>query len=82
MTGNPDIYTYDLSPEDDFIIMGCDGIWETKTNQQMVDYLYEKLRTKKDLKQIVRDLLEDIISPDYQQTSKLLATVFDNTVIL
>ena len=71
MTGNPDIYTYDLSPEDDFIIMGCDGIWETKTNQQMVDFLYEKLRTKKDLKQIVRDLLEDIISPDYQQTSKL-----------
>ena len=72
MTGNPDIYTYDLTPEDDFIIMGCDGIWETKSNQQMVDYLYEKLRTKKDLKQIVRDLLEDIISPDYQQTSKLL----------
>jgi serine/threonine protein phosphatase PrpC len=73
VTGNPDIYTYDLTPEDDFIIMGCDGIWETKSNQQMVDYLYEKLRTKKDLKQIVRDLLEDIISPDYQQTSKLLA---------
>jgi len=72
VTGNPDIYTYDLTPEDDFIIMGCDGIWETKSNQQMVDYLYEKLRTKKDLKQIVRDLLEDIISPDYQQTSKLL----------
>lgn len=71
MTGNPDIYTYELTPEDDFIIMGCDGIWETKSNQQMVDYLYEKLRTKKDLKQIVRDLLEDIISPDYQQTSKL-----------
>jgi serine/threonine protein phosphatase PrpC len=71
VTGNPDIYTYELTPEDDFIIMGCDGIWETKSNQQMVDYLYEKLRTKKDLKQIVRDLLEDIISPDYQQTSKL-----------
>jgi serine/threonine protein phosphatase PrpC len=71
VTGNPDIYTYELTAEDDFIIMGCDGIWETKSNQQMVDYLYEKLRTKKDLKQIVRDLLEDIISPDYQQTSKL-----------
>jgi serine/threonine protein phosphatase PrpC len=82
VTGNPDIYTYDLSPEDDFIIMGCDGIWETKSNQQMVDYLYEKLRTKKDLKQIVRDLLEDIISPDYQQTSKLFATIFANTVLL
>jgi hypothetical protein len=36
----------------------------------MVDYIYQKLKTTKDLKQIVSDLLEDIISPDYQQTSK------------
>jgi len=50
VTGNPDIYTYDLTPEDDFIIMGCDGIWETKSNQQMVDYIYDKLRSKKDMK--------------------------------
>lgn len=28
VTGNPDIYTYDLTPEDDFIIMGCDGKYQ------------------------------------------------------
>jgi protein phosphatase 1G len=34
----------DLSPEDDFIIMGCDGIWETKTNEEMVEYIYDKIK--------------------------------------
>lgn len=38
----------------------------------MVDFIYEKLRSKKDHKQIVKDLLEDIISPDYAQTSKII----------
>jgi serine/threonine protein phosphatase PrpC len=28
ITANPDIMAVDLQPEDDFIIMGCDGIWE------------------------------------------------------
>jgi len=45
ITANPDVYLYDMTDEDDFIIMGCDGIWETKSNEQMVEYIYDKLRT-------------------------------------
>lgn len=70
MTAYPDTSVVDLTEEDDFIIMGCDGIWETKSNEEMVEYIYEKLRNGESLKQIVTDLLEDIISPDYTQTGK------------
>ena len=44
ITANPDILCVDLLPEDDFIIMGCDGIWETKSNEEMVEYIYERLK--------------------------------------
>lgn len=44
ITANPDIKVVDLTPEDDFIIMGCDGIWEIKSNEEMVDYIYDKLK--------------------------------------
>lgn len=27
----------------DFIIMGCDGIWETKTNDKMIEWIKERL---------------------------------------
>lgn len=71
ITANPDIKVVELNPrEDDFIIMGCDGIWETKTNEEMVEYIYERLKQKKELKAIVEELLNDIISPDYTQTGK------------
>lgn len=44
ITANPDIEVVDILPEDDFIIMGCDGIWETKTNEEMVEYIYDRLK--------------------------------------
>ena len=70
ITADPDIKVVDLLPEDDFIIMGCDGIWETKSNEEMVEYIYDKLKQKMELKDIVKELLYDIISPDYAQTGK------------
>lgn len=45
--------------------MGCDGIWETKSNEEMVEYIYDKFKKGKELREIVTDLLNDIISPDY-----------------
>ncbi len=66
ITANPDVRIFELTGEEDFIIMGCDGIWETKTNQEMVDFVYERFnRGITDLKKIIKDVLEAIISPDY-----------------
>ena len=33
ITSLPDIKMHQISNKLDFVIMGCDGIWETKTNQ-------------------------------------------------
>lgn len=46
ITANPDTYEYDITPETDFIIMGCDGVWEIKSNEEMVAWIYEKLAGK------------------------------------
>jgi serine/threonine protein phosphatase PrpC len=65
VTSNPELKVFDLNGEEDFIIMGCDGIWETKSNEEMVEYIYERLKKGKESKDIVTELLNDIISPDY-----------------
>ena len=43
MTANPDTYNYDMTSEDDFIIMGCDGIWEKMSNEEMVEWIYTRI---------------------------------------
>lgn len=52
--------------------MGCDGIWEKKSNEEMVEYVYEKLKEQKasgdiDLKKIVSELLLDTIAEDVKE---------------
>lgn len=73
ITANPDTFTYDLTDKDDFILMGCDGCWESKSNEAMVEWVYERLEQQPDrsiesLKTIVSDLLNELISPNHQQT--------------
>jgi len=70
VTANPDVFTYDLTTQDDFIIMGCDGCWETLSNEEMVAYVYEKLNKTTDrsaefLKGIVQSLLHELVSPNH-----------------
>jgi serine/threonine protein phosphatase PrpC len=68
ITSNPDVYEFEYSEDIDFIIMGCDGIWEKKSNEEMVEYVYAKLRQNKELKQIVSELLLDTIAPSVAET--------------
>lgn len=68
ITSNPDVYVFDYSDDIDFIIMGCDGIWEKKSNEEMVEYVYERLNKNQDLKSIVSELLLDTIAPSVAET--------------
>jgi serine/threonine protein phosphatase PrpC len=73
ITANPDVYEYDMPSDLDFVLMGCDGIWEKKSNEEMVEWVYSQLRNKdtQDLKEICESLLiKECLSPDYTQTGK------------
>lgn len=39
----------------------------------MVDFVKERLNKNEDLKDIIKELLHEIISPDYTKTSKVTA---------
>lgn len=38
--------------------MGCDGIWEVKSNVEMVAYIRKKIDEKKLLGKVLEDLLD------------------------
>ena len=72
ITANPDVFVYEYDDDCDFIIMGCDGIWEKKSNEEMVNWIYEQMDKQKeedaskeiDLEKIVADLLLETIATD------------------
>lgn len=63
----------------DFIIMGCDGVWEQKTNEEMVSWIYKKIAAQNqataysaNLNSIIESLLKtECLSPNHVQSGGL-----------
>jgi serine/threonine protein phosphatase PrpC len=47
VTHLPQIYKYNINPNDKFIIFACDGLWDVLSNQDVIDYINELLLNKK-----------------------------------
>ena len=53
ITANPDILKV-KNQSIDFIIMGCDGIWQVKTNGQMIDWIHNRISKGNSNEQILQ----------------------------
>jgi len=64
----PDIHTEARSPNDDFLLLACDGIWDVKTNQEACTFVLNRIAKKQPLEKIAEDLLDDCICADPKVT--------------
>mmetsp|Transcript_10618 Transcript_10618/g.12177 ORF Transcript_10618/g.12177 Transcript_10618/m.12177 type:complete len:300 (+) Transcript_10618:58-957(+) len=60
----PDVKKKDLTSDDEFIVMGCDGIWEVKPNQAIVDFVSEGIKKGTPLTKIAEDLVDSLLAKD------------------
>ena len=71
ITANPDILIEDLTKDIDFVIVGCDGIWDCLTNQQACDFVLNRINKEKNpkLSKIVEEMMDQICATDlYNET--------------
>ncbi len=47
VTSYPEIFEYDLTDDIEFIIMGCDGIWDCVEIQKFCDFISNSIKNKK-----------------------------------
>eukprot|EP01017_Pseudomicrothorax_dubius_P028716 TRINITY_DN342_c0_g2_i1.p1 TRINITY_DN342_c0_g2~~TRINITY_DN342_c0_g2_i1.p1 ORF type:complete len:304 (-),score=102.59 TRINITY_DN342_c0_g2_i1:987-1898(-) len=61
----PDVRQVKLNPSAEFLLMGCDGIWESMTNEEIIELTRGLLKSHgEDPKKAVEELLEKLIAPD------------------
>lgn len=75
ITSTPDIHTYARQPNDEFMILACDGVWDVLSNEDVVHFIRQRLpmtpNTNVSLSQILEDMLDACLSPDLNSTRGL-----------
>ncbi|KAI9498096.1 phosphatase 2C-like domain-containing protein [Zychaea mexicana] len=64
VTCDPDIIEHEMTDDDEFFILACDGIWDCMTNQQAVDFVREAIATKAPLDEICEMMMDHCLAPD------------------
>lgn len=66
ITCNPDIESFEVSTGDEFILVGCDGIWEkyVENSQGLIDVVKEELKKGKEHKKVTEDMLDFLLATD------------------
>jgi protein phosphatase 1G len=66
ITANPDLVVESLSNDVSFMILACDGIWDCMTNQEICDFVSERLKkdSKQKLSKIIEEIMDTILAPD------------------
>jgi len=76
ISGTPDVTFLDRSEEDEFMVVCCDGVWDMKTNQEVVDFVRRRLvanpsMDSEGMARILEDLLDACVSRDLKETKGL-----------
>ncbi|KAM0871694.1 hypothetical protein ACQ4PT_039219 [Festuca glaucescens] len=64
VSAEPEVNTVQLSDDDEFIVLACDGIWDCMSSQEVVDFVHEKLRTGDTLSAICEKMLDRCLAPE------------------
>ncbi|PSR91813.1 Protein like [Actinidia chinensis var. chinensis] len=61
LSAEPELVTARLTQEDEFLIIGCDGIWDVFMSQNAVDFTRRRLQEHNDPVRCSKDLVEEAL---------------------
>lgn len=66
VTAYPDIVVRDITPDHEFIVLACDGIWDVLSNEEVVEFIRSRIALKMEPEHICEELMTRCLAPDCQ----------------
>lgn len=62
----PDVIEKTITPEWDFVVLACDGIWDVMTDNEVLNFVLENIAEGLDPEDICENLMTRCLAPDCQ----------------
>ncbi|KAI1136152.1 PP2C-domain-containing protein [Hypoxylon sp. FL0543] len=62
VTAYPDVVSHDISDDDEFLVIACDGIWDCQSSQAVVEFVRRGIAAKQDLDKICENMMDNCLA--------------------
>ncbi|OTB09160.1 hypothetical protein M426DRAFT_51233 [Hypoxylon sp. CI-4A] len=62
VTAFPDVVAHDISDDDEFLVIACDGIWDCQSSQAVVEFVRRGIAAKQDLDKICENMMDNCLA--------------------
>lgn len=66
VTAYPDVIVKNITPDHEFVLLACDGIWDVLSNEEVVEFVRARIAAKMEPEQICEELMTRCLAPDCQ----------------
>lgn len=66
VTAYPDVVVKNLTPDHEFVLLACDGIWDVLSNEEVVEFVRIRIADQMEPEQICEELMTRCLAPDCQ----------------
>ncbi|KAH6655577.1 phosphatase 2C-domain-containing protein [Truncatella angustata] len=62
VTAYPDVVVHELSDDDEFLVIACDGIWDCQSSQAVVEFVRRGIAAKQELEKICENMMDNCLA--------------------
>ncbi|KKK19578.1 hypothetical protein AOCH_004826 [Aspergillus ochraceoroseus] len=62
VTAYPDVTVHDVTDDDEFLVIACDGIWDCQSSQAVVEFVRRGIAAKQDLYRICENMMDNCLA--------------------
>ncbi|PWW71941.1 protein phosphatase 2C [Tuber magnatum] len=62
VTAFPDVAIHEVSDDDEFLVIACDGIWDCKSSQAVIEFVRRGIAAKQELHTICENMMDNCLA--------------------
>lgn len=62
VTAFPDVTVHEISEDDEFLVIACDGIWDCQSSQAVVEFVRRGIAAKQELHSICENMMDNCLA--------------------